>query len=40
MNESTAPEIKEEIPKVPTIIDDVPAEDPRDAQIKQLEQDL
>lgn len=40
MNENTAPEIKEEIPETPTIIDDVPAEDPRDAQIKQLEQDM
>ena len=40
MNESTAPEIKEEIPETPNIVDDVPAEDPRDAQIKQLEQDM
>ena len=40
MNENTAPEIKEEIPETPTIIDDVPEEDPRDAQIKQLEQDM
>ena len=32
-----APEIKEEIPETPTIIDDVPAEDPRGAQIKQME---
>lgn len=40
MNEYTAPEITEEIPETPTIIDDVPEEDPRDAQIKQLEQDM
>lgn len=40
MIESTVPEINEEIPETPTIIDDVPAEDPMDAQIKQLEQDM
>lgn len=40
MSENVAPEIKEEIPETPTLIDDVPAEDPRDAQIWQLEQDM
>lgn len=40
MSENTAPEINEEIPETPTIIDDVPAEDPRDAHIRQLEQDM
>ena len=40
MNKNTAPEINEEIPETPTIIDDVPSEDPRDAHIRQLEQDM
>ena len=40
MNKNTASEINEEIPETPTIIDDVPAEDPRDAHIRQLEQDM
>ena len=40
MKESTAPEIEKETPEIPTIIDDVPEEDPRDAHIRQLEQDM
>ena len=40
MNESTAPKIKEDTPEPPAIIDDVPAEDPRGAHIRQLEQDM
>ncbi len=40
MNENTAPEINEEIPETTTIIDNVPAENPMEAMLKQMEQDM
>ena len=40
MNESTAPEIKEEGTVIPVTVDEVTAEDPMEAKLKQMEQDM
>ncbi len=40
MNESIAPEIKEEGTARPVTVDEVTAEDPMEAKLKQMEQDM